>query len=147
MQINEIEEIVDKLIYGAKSDKALKNIRFIKAYKEQNIETPLTDYLAVVSINSMSRSGEFLGDSVYSGLKGEKYSGEVFIKIYAPGFKEGQGLTSISSILLNSIKKADEENVIEEIGFEPLVFDQNINANYRICKIKIGFFLCEEVPV
>ena len=56
MQINEIEEIVDKLIYSVKSDELLKNLRFIKDYKEQNIETPLTDYLAVVSINSMSRS-------------------------------------------------------------------------------------------
>lgn len=145
--MNEIKEIVDKLIYGAKSDESLKGLRFVKAYKNQNIEAPLTDYLAVVSINSISRSGEFLGNSVYSGLKGEKYSCNVFIKIYAPEFKEGQGLTTISGILLNSIKKADEENIIEEISFEPVAFEDKINAIYRICKIKISFFLCEEATV
>lgn len=147
MQINEIEEIVDRLIYHIKSDELLKDLRFVKEYKEQNIETPLTDYLAVVSINSMSRSSEFLGDSVYNSLKGEKYSAEVSIKIYAPTFKEGHGLTSISGILLNSIKKADEENLIEEITFEPVMFQENINANYRVCKFKISFFLCKEVTV
>lgn len=145
--MNEFEKIVDKLIYSAKSNETLKDIRFIKAYREQNIESPLTDYLAVVSINSMLRTGEFLGNSVYGNLKGEKYSGEVFIKIYAPDFKEGQGLTSISSILLNSIKQADEENVIEEISFQPIAFEEKINAIYRVCKIKISFFLCEEVTV
>ncbi|MCH5299905.1 MAG: hypothetical protein J1E56_01190 [Ruminococcus sp.] len=147
MQISEIEEIVDKLIYSVKSDELLKDLRFVKDYKEQNIESPLTDYLAVVSINSMSRSSAFLGDAVANGLKSEKYNAEIFIKIYAPNFKEGQGLTSISSLLLNSIKKADKENLIEEISIEPVVFEENINAVYRICKFKISFFLCEEVTV
>ena len=90
---------------------------------------------------------EFLGDSVYRNLRGEKFSGEIHIKVYAPNSKEGQELTSIMGILVNSIKKADVENLIEEITFEPVVFEQNINAIYRICKFKISFFLCEEVTV
>lgn len=145
--MNEIEEIVDRLIVGAKKDSGLDGVRFIKAYREDQIETPVSGYLAVVSIDSMSKSKSFLGNDVKNGLKGEKYNALIKVKIYAPYYEKGQELTGISGIFCNSIKNADEEDVIEEISFSPIGFDEQINAMYRCCNVSIGFYLCEEATV
>ncbi|MGN1468292.1 MAG: hypothetical protein ACI4W1_08290 [Ruminococcus sp.] len=147
MSLNEIEEIVDRLIVKAKGDSELSKVRFVKAYKEKEAETPVSGYLAVVSIESMTQTKSFLGNAVNQGLKGEKYTADVKVKIYAPNYEDGQDLTGIAGIFCNSIKNADDKNVIEEVCFEPIGFDENMNAMYRPCNVKIGFYLCEEAVV
>ena len=47
--------------------------------------------------------------------------------------------------ILSTIKV--DKNVIEEVCFEPIGFDENMNAMYRPCNVKIGFYLCEEAVV
>lgn len=145
--MTEIENIVDELIVKAKKDSGLSGVRFIKAYREDQVETPVSGYLAVVSIDSMSQSKSFLGDDVKNGLKGEKFTALVKVKIYAPHYEKGQDLTGISGIFCSSIKNADDEDVIEEISFSPVGFDQQINAMYRCCNVSIGFYLCQEATL
>lgn len=145
--MTEIEEIVDSLITKTKETPELSSVRFIKAYRESEAETPVSGYLAVVSVESVSKSKGFLGDDVASGLKGERFSALVRVKIYAPHYEKGQDLTGISGIFCSSVKKADTDDVIEGISFSPAGFDQQLNAMYRCCNLSIGFYLCQEAAL
>lgn len=147
MAMTEIEKIVDQLIKETKKNTELSNVRFIKAYRSNQVETPITGYLAVVSIESMTCEKSFLGNTAYQGLKGEKYTAQVKVRIYAPNYENGQDLTGISGVFCNSIKSADEESVIEQVSFSPIEFDENINAMCRCCNVRIGFYLCQEAIV
>lgn len=142
--MTEIEAIADRLIQRIKEDGRLGQVRFIKEYKAQEAETPISGFLAVVSIESMEQSRSFLGNYVTSGLQGEKFHARLSIKIFAPYFENGDGLTELSGILNEEIRKADEEGIIESLTFDPIGFDEQLNAVYRKCSMEIGFFLCEE---
>lgn len=145
--MTEIEQIVHKLITAVKLTPELSQVRFVKEYNNIDVETPVSSYLAIVSIDSMTREKNFLGNTVHDGLKGDKYSATIKVSIYAPDYENGSSLTGISGVFCESIKNVDEENVIEKITFEPIAFDSNINAMYRSCKVYIGFYLCEEAVV
>lgn len=143
----EIEKIVDKLINAVRKTPELAQVRFVKEYNSVNVETPISSYLAVVSIDTMSKSKNFLGNIVKNGLKGDKYSATVKVNIYAPDYENGNDLTGISGVFCESIKNADEENIIDKISFEPIAFDTTINAMCRSCKVEISFYLCQEAIV
>ncbi len=145
--MTEIEQIVNKLIKNVKQTPELSQVRFVKEYNSTNIETPISSYLAVVSIDTMSKSKNFLGNIVKNGLKGDKYSATIKVSIYAPDYENGNDLTGISGVFCESIKNADEENIIDKISFEPIGFDTNIQAMCRSCKVDISFYLCEEAAV
>ncbi len=145
--MREISEIVDNLITKTHSEISNTDVRFIKEYRDDMLETPLTGYLAVVSIESMSRVNSFLGNKVYNGLNGEKFTADVSVKIYAPDYQNGQGLTGVTADLCDSLKIADEEKIIEEIKIEPIGFDSNVNAMFRVCKMRLSFYLCQEVKI
>lgn len=145
--MTEIEAAVESLIRKTKKRPELSAVRFIKAYREAEAETPVSGYLAVVSIESVSKSRSFLGDDVGNGLKGEKFTAVVKVKIYAPHFEKGQDLTGIAGVFCSCVKEADEEDVIEDISFSPVGFDQQLNAVYRCCNLSIGFYLCQEAAL
>lgn len=145
--MREIEQIADGLIVKAKQSGGLEDVRFVKAYGADALETPVSGYLAVVAIDSMSRTNSFLGNRVYNGLNGEKFTAQIKIRIYAPDYQNGQELTSVSGILCENIKNADEEKIVSGVKFSPVGFDENINAMYRDCCVDVSFYLCREVKI
>lgn len=145
--MTEIENIVEKLIKNVKKNPELSQVRFVKEYSSVNVETPISSYIAVVSVESMTRDKNFLGNIVKNGLKGDRFSATMAVNIYAPNYENGFDLTGISGVFCESIKQADEENIIDKITFEPISYDTVINVMCRKCKVELSFYLCEEVVV
>ena len=145
--MTEIENLVEKLIKSVKKNPELSQVRFVKEYSSINVETPVSSYIAVVSFESMTRDKNFLGSVVKNGLKGDRFSAIITVNIYAPNYENGFDLTGVSGVFCQSIKAADEENIIDKISFEPISYDTVINAMCRKCKLELSFYLCEEVVV
>lgn len=143
--MNQIEKQIDRIIAGLKTFDALQRMRFVREYGNHTVETPIKGLLAVVSITDTALLRDYLGGYVSSSLKGECYTANVEIRVYAPATENGSGLSEIVGEILADLKKADSEKIITESSATAIAFDPDLNAIYREVKFSVEFCLCEEV--
>lgn len=143
--MNRIEKQVDRIIAGLKVIQSLKGVKFVREYGSNEAPSPVTSTVAVVSVRDMSTAKNYIGGYLSPSIKGESYTADVEIRIYAPATENGSGLSEIVSEILLGLKSADAEKTITHSEAASIEFDPDMNAIYRTVKFKMEFCLCEEV--
>ena len=139
-----IREQTDNIIRRLKTKESLSDVRFFREYSEENIETPVSGFAAVVGITGTSRSQGFVGGLAASGVIGSMYTAEVEIRVYSPVQGNGSGLSEIVSEMLTALRAADEEKIVTAVSASSIEFDKEINSVYRRLCFTLEFCLCEE---
>ena len=142
--MNQIEKQVDSIIVRLKTIEELKPLKFVREYGPHNAEMPVVGLVAVVSVTDTALSKSYIGGYMSSSVKGEQFLARVEIRIYAPATENGNGLSEITSELLQGLKKADTQQIIVEANASPIAFDADMNAIYRTVEFSLEFCLCEE---
>lgn len=142
--MNQIEKQVDSIIVRLKTIEELKPLKFVREYGFHDAEMPVVGLLAVVSVTDTALSKSYIGGYMSSSVKGEQFLARVEIRIYAPATENGNGLSEITSELLQGLKKADTQQIIIEANASPIAFDADMNAIYRTVEFGLEFCLCEE---
>lgn len=119
-----IERYIQQLVSNIKKDSFFNSARFLKEYSEHKIESPVVDFLVVVTLKSEKEKRCFLGGKVQQSAK-------LAFNIYVPPEKGGRGLLEMSLKLREAIRKADTENVVTNTEISPTAFNQNIKAIAR----------------
>ncbi|MCQ2514501.1 MAG: hypothetical protein MJ089_05380 [Ruminococcus sp.] len=143
--MNQIEKQLDRIIVGLKRIESLKGVRFVREYGSHYSEIPVSGFLAVVSLKNTSQSKNYIGGYLSSVVKGDNYSADAEIRVYAPASENGNGLSEIVSEIFTGLKKADNEKLIANAKIAPIDFDADINAIFRVVSFHMSFYLCEEV--
>ena len=139
-----IREQTDCMIRRLKTQESMQNVRFVRAFGDENIETPMQGFLAAVSIISTSQSQDFVGEWAASGVKGCMYTAEVEIRVYSPYHENGSGLSEMVSAMMTGLKEADEEKLITAAAASSIEFDKELNSVFRKLCFTMEFCLCEE---
>ena len=139
-----IREQTDCMIRRLKTQESMQNVRFVRAFGDENIETPIQGFLAAVSIISTSQSQDFVGEWAASGVKGCMYTAEVEIRVYSPYHENGSGLSEMVSTMMTGLKEADEEKLITAAAASSIEFDKELNSVFRKLCFTMEFCLCEE---
>ena len=139
-----IREQTDCMIRRLKTQESMQNVRFVRAFGDENIETPIQGFLAAVSIISTSQSQDFVGEWAASGVKGCMYTAEVEIRVYSPYHETGSGLSEMVSTMMTGLKEADEEKLITAAAASSIEFDKELNSVFRKLCFTMEFCLCEE---
>lgn len=143
--MNQIEKQIDRIIAGLKLNESLKSVRFVREYGSHSVELPIKGLVAVVSVTDTSQSKSYIGGYMSSSVKGEQYTANAEIRVYAPADENGSGLSEVVSEILTGLKKADGEKIIAESNASSIAFDPDMNAIYRTVGFSVEFCLCEEV--
>lgn len=136
---------LDTLIARIKLCENLERVRFIREYGTHSAEMPVTGFLAVVSLTDTSLSKKYIGEYLESSIKGEEFSAKVEINVYAPASENGNGLSEVTSELMSTLKRVDNEKILRDITASPIEFDADMNSIFRTVEFKMDFCLCEEV--
>ena len=142
--MTQIRRQIDRLIIRLKQQAALQGVRFVREYGSEPVETPVRGMLAAVGIVKTARETGFFGGLINSSLRGESYSAEVEIRVYAPQGENGSGLSELVSELLAGLERADEEKLITGAAASSIEFDPNLNTVFRRLSFTMEFVLCEE---
>lgn len=143
--MNQIEKQIDRIIAGLKLIDSLKSVRFVREYGSHSVEMPIKGLIAAVSLTDTSQSKSYIGGYMSSSVKGEQYTANAQIRVYAPADENGSGLSEVVSEILTGLKKADGEKIIAESNASSIAFDPDMNAIYRTVSFSVEFCLCEEV--
>ena len=143
--MNQIEKQIDRIIAGLKLIDSLKSVRFVREYGSHSVEIPIKGLIAVVSVTDTAQSKSYIGGYMSSSVKGEQYTANAQIRVYAPADENGSGLSEVVSEILTGLKKADGEKIIAESNASSIAFDPDMNAIYRTVSFSVEFCLCEEV--
>jgi hypothetical protein len=138
-----INNQIDRLIRRIKLFPELEGVRFVREYAGRRIETPISGYIAVVSLNKTERGEEFLG-GLSGELRSECYRAEGEIRLFAPRSENGAGLSELSVRLISSLRAADEEGIITDAKVSAIEFEASLNAIFRRLSFTLDFCLCEE---
>ena len=139
-----IGEQRDCMMRRLKTSQSMHTVRFVRAFGDENIETPIQGFLAAVSIISTSQSQDFVGEWAASGVKGCMYTAEVEIRVYSPYHENGSGLSEMVSTMMTGLKEADEEKLITAAAASSIEFDKELNSVFRKLCFTMEFCLCEE---
>ena len=135
---------IDRLILRLKQQYLLSDIRFVREYGNERVETPIRGLLAVISVVSTARDRGYLGGFLSSTVRGETYGAKLEIRVYAPACENGNGLSEIVGDILSGLERADDEKIITSASATSIEFDPNMNAIYITVQISIEFCVCEE---
>lgn len=143
--MKQILKQLDSLIARIKLCEYFARVRFIRDYGTHSAQTPVTGFLAVVSLTDTSLSRRYIGEYLESSVKGEQFTAKAEINVYAPASENGNGLSEVTSELMSTLKKVDNEKILRDITASPIEFDADMNAIFRKVEFKMDFCLCEEV--
>lgn len=136
-----INEHLDMIINSLKQCAELGDIRFVRGYGNQKIETPVSGFVATVIIRSAQLKEDYLGGDISADKKGALFSAGAEIRLYAPKSGNGNGLSELAAVLLDKLESVDVNCVLTGFKAGQIEFDQNLGAVFR----RIGFEL--ELPV
>lgn len=145
MSMNQITAQLDRIIARLRLNERLDRVKFIREHGNHRAEVSLSGFLAVVCVTDTALSRKFVGDYLSPAVKGERFSANVQIIVYAPADENGNGLSEITCELMQGLKKADTEKIIGETSVSAIEFDADMNAIYRKVEFTMEFCLCEEV--
>lgn len=142
--MTQIQKQLDRIVVGLKHIDSLKDVRFVREYGSHSVETPITGFLAVVSVRETVLSNNYIGGYLSSSVRGDQYSANAEIRVYAPATENGAGLSEVVGAILSGLKDADKDRIVTETSATPIAFDSDMNAIYRTVKFGVDFCLCEE---
>ena len=142
--MKQIEKQVDRIIVRLKQLEPLGGLRFVREYGTHRLESPVRGLLGVISIKEAVLSKSYIGGVTEAGLKGDKYSAVISIKVYAPKTENGSGLSETVGELMLGLREVDDEKIITDTGVSAIEFDQDMNAICRTVSFGVDFCLCEE---
>lgn len=145
--MKQIEKQVDRLIVRLKQLEPLCNLRFVRAYGTHKTESPVKGLLGVVSIRETTLSKSYIGGVTEGGVKGDKYSAVISIRVYSPKTESGSGLSETVGELMLGLKEVDDEKIITKTSVSAIEFDRDMNAICRTVSFGVDFCLCEEASV
>ena len=94
-----IREQVDTMIRRLKAQDSMEGVRFIRAYSDEGIETPIQGFSAVVGVIKAEQKQGFTGGLAAPGVRGSLYSAEVELRVFAPYRQSGEGLSELVSAI------------------------------------------------
>lgn len=142
--MTQIRRQIDTLIIRLKRIDALSDVRFVREYGCDAIETPVRSMTAVVGITQTNREKGYIGGYLSSSVRGETYGAKVEICLYAPADENGSGLSELVSQLMAGLIAVDEEHLITNVRASSIEFDPNTNSVFRKVEFEMEFCLCEE---
>lgn len=142
--MNQITAQLDRIIARLKLNENLGKVKFIREHGSHSAEINLTSFLAVVAVTNTALSKRFVGDYLSPSVKGEHFTANVQIFVYAPADENGNGLSQITCELMQGLKKADTEKIIGDVSASAIEFDADMNAIFRKIEFTMEFCLCEE---
>lgn len=140
--MTEVINIVNSLIYKARENENIKNVKFVKAYRENFAQNPVEGYIAVVKIEKISKTNSFAGGFADSKIKGEMFSVCFALSVYSDNDITGEELSSTALKIQQAVADADESSIIESSWISPIEFDSDIKAIYREINFTLAFCLC-----
>ena len=132
-----INRHLDMIINSLKGCAELEDIRFVRGYTNQRIESPLSGFTAAVILLETKLSESYLGGDIGENIKGDIYSAGVEIRLYAPRSENGSGLSRLAAVTLDKLRNVRTECLLSGFNAGQIEFDQNLNAVFR----RIGFEL------
>ena len=129
------------LINSLKGCAELEDIRFVRGYTNQRIESPVSGFTAAVIVLETKLKESYLGGDIGENIKGDIYSAGAEIRLYAPRNENGSGLSHLAAIMLDRLKDVKSDCALSGFNAGQIEFDANLNAIFR----RIGFEL--ELPV
>lgn len=140
----DINEITDSLIKGAKQDLQGENVRFLKAYNKTLAENPIEQYIAVVNIEEVSSSREFVGGYFDNTVKSDKYHVKLCIRLYCGSDIKGEDLGAMTLKVAKAVNDADESKIIDSYLIGPITYDSELESIYREISFSLEFYICGE---
>lgn len=137
----QIKQRLDTIINTLKAMPEFENVRFVREFTAQYAETPINGFLAAVRVISTGLTESYLGEIALSPLKGDVFSAEAEIRIFAPKNQSGSGLSTLTGKMLTALKEADKEGIITELSAGAIEFDTNLSAIFRRLSFKMEFLL------
>jgi len=126
-----IIDICNDLIFKAKEDERIKEIKFIKAYKENFAQMPIEGITAVVNIDKIVFGETFAGEYAESYKKGQLVEVALKIDLYSDRSFSGEELSIFAVKVQQAIYGADENDVIESSSISAIRFDSDLKSIYR----------------
>jgi hypothetical protein len=120
-----------------------EKVRFVREFTTQYAETPVSGFLAAVIVKSTELTESYLGGDSFDG-RGDLYTAEAEIRIYAPNSKNGSGLSALTGDMLAELRKIDCPGRISELKAGSVEYDQNLSAVFRRLCFKLEFFVSGE---
>lgn len=131
---DKVEDIIKKI----KSSKDLDDVRFVKAYNGKLKETPLGGILVTVN-NGVNMVNSFAGGFAGNGMIGENIKSELKLNIYCPYQNGGDGITHTINSIVESLPKADSENIVSGISVSEIKYSQEYEAVYRTLSLSLDY--------
>ncbi len=120
-----------------------ERVRFVREFTNQYAETPVSGFLAAVIVKSTELTESYLGGESPDG-RGDLYTAEAEIRIYAPNGKNGSGLSALAGDMLAELRKTDFPGKISGLKAGAIEYDQNMSAVFRRLSFKLEFFVSGE---
>ena len=140
-----INRHLDMIINSLKRCAELGEIRFVRGYGNQKIETPVSGFVAAVIIRSVQLKEEYLGGNISEDEKGALLSAGAEIRLYAPKSGNGNGLSELAAVLLGRLGTVDVSCVLTDLKAGPIEFDQNLGAVFRRIAFELELPASQEV--
>lgn len=141
MSMIQIKQRLDTIINTLKAMPEFEDVRFVREFTTQYAETPISGFLAAVRVIDTGLVESYLGEIALSPLKGDVFSAEAEIRIFAPKNQSGSGLSTLTGKMLTALKEADKEGIITELSAGTIEFDTNLSAIFRRLSFKVEFLL------
>lgn len=139
-----IIDICNNLIYKAKENEDIQNIKFFKAYREDFAQTPIEGFMGFIKIEKVGFSQTFVGGFADSSSKGQMVDVTLAIALYSDNSISGEALSVASTQVHQAMIKADDKGIIKNSSISPVEFDTNIKSIYREIRFNLAFCLCGE---
>lgn len=133
-------DIVNNLIFKAKENNEISDVKFQKGYKNDFSQSPVNGYIAIVKIEKIIQSVSFVGGYLDSQNKGDIYTVDLVLDVYSDNDIAGEELSSTVLKIHQAVIQADDKGIIDSFAISPIEFDSNIKAIYR--KISYNLQLC-----
>lgn len=137
--MNRIKAEVDRIVARLKENSALSGIRFVREYSSNQLESPIDGWLAAVCITDVKLSKSYVGGYMSSSIRGEVYSADVEIRLFAPAEENGSGLSELAGEIISTLSEAKNELNISSVTASAIGFDPNSDAVYRTVSCKLEF--------
>lgn len=134
---DKVEDIIKKI----KLSKDLDDVRFVKAYNGKLKETPLGGILVTVN-NGVNMVNSFAGGLAGNGMIGENIKSELKLNIYCPYQNGGDGITHTINSIVESLPKADSENIVSGISVSEIKYSNEYEAVYRTLSLSLDYLDC-----
>ncbi len=127
--MTELYTITDNLIRNARRDEKLKDVRFVKAYRKDKAERPVSGFLGVVNFKKAESE---------MSAEGEIYRTELEIILYNCESESGEALGITALNLTKALKTADKDGFIANMTVGAIDYDSNNGAIFRSVNVKLS---------